>query len=241
MKSTSINLCIKLIKEDLHIEFEVRKLLNAGYTYRDKKYIDFHVEEMKKAGIGIPEKIPIFFPKLTDRITTAGRIEVLSENTTSGEIEFVLLFHGQRLYVGVGSDHTDRVLERVNILASKQIYPNIISREVWLYDDIKDHWDDIEMRSWVRMNGERRLYQEAKLDRIMKVQDLIQEAKKWISADMNGTVLYAGTIPSIDGEMCYSRYFEAALIDEKMRRTITCNYSIEAVNWFKEECKSSIP
>ena len=143
------------------LDFQVEKMLNAGYTARDQAQIEGHMEEMRKEGIAVPKSIPVFFPKITDRITTADKIEVLADKTTSGEVEFVLLFDQDKVYVGVGSDHTDRKLEQHNILAAKQMCANVISAEVWRYEEVKDHWDDLILRSWVEKDGQRQLYQKA--------------------------------------------------------------------------------
>ena len=76
-----------------------RKLINAGDTSRDRSQVQKHIEELRREGIAAPRSIPAFYPKTADRITTAEKIEVLAENTTSGETEFVLLFD-QDTFVG---------------------------------------------------------------------------------------------------------------------------------------------
>ena len=89
------------------LDFEVKKIISGGYTARNPKtYLE--IERLRKGGVTTPKSIPIFFPKIADRITTADRIEVLAENSTSGEAEFVLLFDRDEIYVAVGSDHTRR-------------------------------------------------------------------------------------------------------------------------------------
>lgn len=219
------------------LEFEVKKILNAGYTGRDQREVQRHIDELKKEGIAAPKSIPEFFPKLTSRITNADKIEVLSENTTSGEAEFVLLFGGEQLYVGVGSDHTDRRVEQYSNLASKQMYPNILSATVWRYEEVEARWDKLTLRSWVEKHGQRQLYQEAKLEAFMGVEALIAEIKKVTSGNMNGLVFYSGTIPTISGDMCFSPNFEAELVDKQLERSIRCYYSIEPITWFTGEMK----
>lgn len=226
---------LQLTIEGGKLDFEVKKLLNAGYTARDQSQVQKHIDEMRKEGIAAPKSIPVFFPKIADRITTADKIEVLAEDTTSGEVEFVLLFDQDKIYVGVGSDHTDRKLEQHSILAAKQMCANIISTEVWRYDEVKDHWDDLILRSWVEKDGQRQLYQETRLGTFMKVKELINKVKGQVAGDLSGLVFYAGTIPVIGGEMCFSPRFEAELIDEKMGRSLSCVYSVEPIAWFKGE------
>lgn len=217
------------------LDFEVRKLLNAGYTSRDQSGARKHIEELKKEGIPAPSSIPTLYPKISDRITTADKIEILYEGITSGEAEFVLLFELDKMYVAVGSDHTDRRLEQHNILAAKQMCVNVISAEVWRYEEVADHWDELILRSWVEKDGQRQLYQEAKLGTYMKVADLINMVEGQTTGDLSGMVFYAGTIPVLGGELCFSRHFEAELIDEQMGRTLSCAYSAEPIAWFKGE------
>jgi len=223
------------VEGQFNLDFEVKKILNAGYTARDQDEIQRHIAELKKVGVAGPQSIPEFFPKIADRITTADKIEVLSENVTSGEAEFVLLFDQDKIYVGVGSDHTDRKLEQQNMLASKQMCPNVISAEVWPYEELEDHWDDLVLRSWVIKDGKRQLYQESKLGTFMRVQELIDKIKEQIAGDLSGAVFYSGTVPTIGGEICNSPYFEAELIDEKREKSISCAYSVEPIKWFKGE------
>ncbi len=226
---------LHLTADGTQLDFQVEKLLNSGYTARDPRQAQQHIQEMRKAGIATPKSIPVFFPKLADRITTAERIEVLATSTTSGEAEFVLLFDQDEVYVGVGSDHTDRMLECHSILAAKQMCPNVLSREVWRYDAVKAHWDDLILRSWVETDGQRTLYQDARLGTFMEVAELIDRVRGQIAGHLNGLVFYAGTIPVLGGEMCYSPGFEARLIDEWTGRSLTCAYSVVPMTWFKGE------
>lgn len=75
----------------------------------------------------------------------------MERNDSSGEAEVALLdIHGD-WYVGLGSDHTDRALEAVSIHESKQICSKIISKQLWALDSVLDHWDEIELKSWVSL------------------------------------------------------------------------------------------
>jgi hypothetical protein len=56
---------------------------------------------------------------------------------------------GGEVFVGVGSDHTDRALERLSIPAAKQACPKVAGTAVWRLDEVEDHWDRLELRAWV--------------------------------------------------------------------------------------------
>jgi len=216
------------------ISFEVRRMINLGRTSRNPSDIMKHLEELKKAGIKVSPDIPSYNPKIRDRITTSNKIEALPNSKTSGEVEYVLLFTSDsNFYVTVGSDHTDRELEKQNVVLSKQICLNVISPKIWHYEDVKDHWDDLIMRAWVKKDGNRQLYQEGKLGEMLRPEELIERVRLRVSGDLTGAVVYSGTFPIIGGELSFSTYFEMELLDKHRTRHIKHIYNVEPITWFK--------
>lgn len=215
------------------LTFEVRKMVNAGFTGRDLGEVQKHIDELRKCGVTASQEIPAFYPMLPDRITTSERIKVLPDSKTSGEVEYVLLLDGDNIYVTVGSDHTDRELEKHSIPMSKQIYFNVIAPKVWRYEDVKGHWDDLILRAWVEENGQRQLYQEGKLGKIIRPEELIEKVQSRVTGDLRGIVIYSGTLPTIGGGLCFSSRFEMELIDEHVGRAIRYAYSAEPIAWFR--------
>jgi hypothetical protein len=143
------------------------------------------------------------------------------------------LLDGNAIYVGIGSDHTDRELEKSNILVSKQICPNVISKKVWRYEDVKKYWDDLIIRSWTEKDGKRQLYQEAKLVKMLRPEELIEKVKARMQGDMKGMVIYSGTVSVIGGNWIVGDRFGVELVDENKKRSLSCAYSIEPMTWFK--------
>ena len=215
------------------LTFEVRKMINAGFTGRGPGEVQKHIDELRKHGVTTSQEIPLLYPILPDRITTSERIEVLPDSKTSGEVEYVLLLDGDNIYVTVGSDHTDRELEKHSILMSKQIYFNVIAPKVWRYEDVKGHWDDLILRAWVEENGQRQLYQEGKLGKIIRPEELIEKVQSRVTGDLRDAVIYSGTLPTIGGGLCFSSHFEMELIDEHVGRAIRYAYSAEPIAWFR--------
>ena len=211
------------------IKFKVKKIVNAGYTGRNQEEARKHIEELKKAGVTAPESTPTLYSVPKSVITIDKEIQVMGSQT-SGEAEFVLLLEDERrIYVGVGSDHTDRELEKNNILISKVVCPNIISREIWFYSEVKDHWDDLILRSWVKDQGEKRLYQEGSLQKIMRVEDLINLVKEKILGDLEGLIFYSGTIPLLTEKMIYGDYFESELFSPLKGNRLRCEYRVQNI------------
>lgn len=228
---------LKLIVESMSgekkLNFNVKKLVNAGRSGRNEEIVKKHLAELRKGGANVGDEFPKFWPKTSDRLTTDSKFEVLPDTLSSGEVEFVLLIEKGTIYVGVGSDHTDRGLQKIDLVAAKEIYYNVMAPKVWPYEEVKEYWDDLMMRSWVKEEGERELYQEGKLKEILTPERILEEVKLRIGDDLNGLVVFSGTHPTVSGELCYSSYFEMELRDDKKGRIIHHSYCAEPIGWFK--------
>lgn len=211
-------------------------MVNAGFVGRDQQAVRAHIEELAREGIAPPPSVPVLFPVLSRNLTTDGQIEVV-ESQTSGEIEFVLLLQGDRMYVGVGSDHTDRRLEAASMLNSKQVCPNVVSREVWDFTEIKNHWDDLLLQSWAKSspNAGPVLYQQAPLANILSATDILALVKsKMTDGQCEGLVIFSGTIPVLPREMICGNYFRGELSDPLLQRKLTCEYEIVRLNYLAD-------
>jgi len=215
------------------VSLDIRGIVLCGYTGRDQEAVKRHIEELKTEGIEPPPSVPMYFPKTPGRIVQTAVIDVQGSET-SGEIEYVLIADKGSLYVGLGSDHTDREMERLDILKSKQVCPTPVSQEMWNYEEVKDHWDSIEIRSWAMKAGERTLYQESTLATMLVPEDLIDLVGQRVSGSLDGLVLLSGTPPILGGEMIYADRFEGELNDPILKRKITIGYSIKTIDWFND-------
>ena len=215
------------------LSFPVKRMVNAGYVGRDQEAVRSHIEELKKEGVPVPEETPTLYPVAYYLVTTDDALEVVDEST-SGEAEFVLLLAGGEIYVGVGSDHTDRSLEASSIIKSKQICPNVISPVVWSYREVKEVWDDLVLRGWVGKDGQNILYQEAKLASIMSAEDIIAFVSSRLKDEnLNNLVIYSGTVPSLTGEIIFGDSFEVELHNPKTSDSLRCRYGVRLLNYLK--------
>ncbi len=101
---------------------EITTLIVAGWTGRDKAAVEHHIAELAAIGVKRPRIVPCFYRVGANLLTTTGAVEVVGEDS-SGEVEFVLVSAPEGLYVGVGSDHTDRKVEAYGVTVSKQMCP----------------------------------------------------------------------------------------------------------------------
>ena len=80
----------------------------------------------------------------------------------------MLLQHAGRLWVGTGSDHTDREVEKYGVTVSKQMCDKPIAPAFWPFDDVAPHWDRLMLRAHVVEGGKRVLYQEGAVTAMMR-------------------------------------------------------------------------
>jgi hypothetical protein len=167
--------------------------------------------------------VPIFYRVANSLLTVAPSIEVMADKS-SGEVEFVLFALDDGLWVGLGSDHTDRKAETVGVTLSKQLCGKPVGDRLWRYDDVKPHWDKLKLRSFVQDGGKRRLYQEGPVTNMRSPEELI---RLYTSGDKlpAGTAMFCGTF-AVHGEISYSGTFEMELEDPVLGRKLTHGYKI---------------
>ena len=222
-------------KERISIDFTITKVVNAGFTGRDQELVNKHIDELKKEGVCAPEHTPTIYPVSPYMITQEDRIYVL-DGRTSGEAEFVLMINDDNIYVAIGSDHTDRDLESDSIPKSKLIYPNIISKEIWFLEDIRDVWDKLLLRSWAIVEKERKLYQEARLGAILKPDVLLDFIKSNLKdKSMDGFLVYSGTVPLLSGQIIFGEGFEVELLNPLNQMKLTCSYKIHIMDFLRAQ------
>jgi hypothetical protein len=195
----------------------------AGWTGRDPVARDKHIAELEAIGIARPATTPIYYRVSARRLTTTDRIEVCGGNS-SGEVEFVLIGWQGRVFVGLGSDHTDRKVETYSVTVSKQMCEKVMAPVLWELEDVIDHWDRMILRSHAWIDGKRVLYQEGTLDSMLSVKELVRGC----FADgklPDGCAMFGGTFAAKGGIRPSSR-FEYELEDPVLKRSIRHAYDV---------------
>jgi len=198
----------------------------AGWTGRDPVARDKHIAELEAIGIARPATTPIYYRVAARRLTTEDSIEV-SGTESSGEVEFVLIGWQGRIFVGAGSDHTDRKVETYSVTVSKQMCDKPIAPVLWELEDVAAHWDQMILRSHARIGGERVLYQEGTLDSMLPVKELIQRGFG-DGGLPDGWAMFGGTFAAIGGIRPASR-FEFELEDPVLKRSLRHGYEVIAL------------
>jgi len=199
----------------------------AGWTGRDPEAVEKHIRELEVLGVKRPATTPIFYRVSAARLTTATEIEVVGTQS-GGEVEFVLLQHDGRMWVGAGSDHTDRQVETYGVTVSKQMCDKPVAPVFWAFDEVAPHWDRLRLRAHVIENGERKIYQEGSVAAMLAPLDLIGRYLGIGDRLPENTLMFCGTLAARGGVRPTER-FEFEMEDPVRGRSITHAYSVRVL------------
>jgi hypothetical protein len=202
--------------------FQPSELIIAGWTGRDEAALKKHIRELEEHGVKPPKTTPIFYRVSANLFTHATEIQV-SGPDTSGEVEFVLIKTSNDLRVAVGSDHTDRKAETIGVTLSKQLCAKPVSVESWAYEEVRPHWNRLVLRSFIRENDSRVLYQEGTVDAMRSPEDLLSRR-----ALKSNEAMFCGTFAAKGGIRPSTR-FEMELEDPVLRRRLTHQYAVNVL------------
>jgi uncharacterized protein DUF2848 len=210
------------------LTFAVRHIICAGYTSRDRADAERHIQELGGLGIARPKEVPVFFA-VASYLATVEQVVEVQGPFTSGEAEFALVLGPGGPWVTVASDQTDRFVERHSVPAAKQLCPKVLAPTVWPLTEVEGHWDDLELRAWVRSGRTRRLYQEAKLGSLLALDVLLAGLRRRVGRALDGVLLLSGTVPTVDGQLVYGDAYELELADPHLDRVIRTQYAVRVL------------
>ena len=204
---------------------DIANLVIAGWTGRDAAAVEKHIAELERLGVKRPKTTPIFYRVAASLLTTAPAIEVAGPDS-SGEVEPVVVSLADGLWIGVGSDHTDRKAEAINVTISKQMCAKPVSSRLWPYDEVSGHWDRLILRSFATIGGERRLYQEGPVAALRPPSELMSKYLKNNNMLPPGTAMFCGTL-AVHGEIMPAAKFDIELDDPVLGRRLVHAYEIK--------------
>lgn len=207
--------------------FALTQAVIAGWTSRDLDAMEKHIRELEEIGVPRPASTPIYYRVGASRITTADRIEAAG-GESSGEVEFVMFNIDGKLWIGVGSDHTDRKVETYNITVSKQMCDKPVAGIVWPWEEVAGHWESLTLRSHIVIDGRRQLYQEGSVAAMRAPLDLIERYTASGGVWAPGTVMFGGTLAARGGIRPADR-FEFEIVDGKLNRRIDHAYDVHCL------------
>lgn len=210
------------------LPLSIERAIVAGWTGRDAVAVEQHIAELEALGVRRPASVPVFYRVSAARITTAGSIEVVGDHS-SGEVEFLLLQAHGHLWVGVGSDHTDRKVETYDVAVSKQMCEKPVAASFWAFADVAAHWERLILRSHLWERGEPQLYQEGPTAAMLEPQELIERFANGLALQ-EGTLMFCGTLAAHGGVRGGER-FSFELNDPVLGRSIRHEYRTIEVPW----------
>jgi hypothetical protein len=208
----------------VRFDADIEALIIAGWTGRDRATMEAHITELEKLGVPRPKSTPIFYRAAVSLLTQGPSIEVIGAHS-SGEVEPVLFSLPGGLWLGIGSDHTDRKVETMGIAISKQLCAKPVGGDVWRLDDIAAHWDEVIIRSFAWTRGTKRLYQEGSLKLMRHPRDLMDRYCGHGKELPVGTAMFCGTL-AVRGEIEPAAKYELEIEDPILRRKINSCYSV---------------
>ena len=166
---------MQFITETGSVEVEIEALTIAGWTGRDSAVVQHHIDELAAIGVAPPSEVPLFYRVSRELLTQASKIEMLGSGS-SGEAEPMIVNIDGQIWLGLGSDHTDRDLEAHSVAASKQICAKPCAESLWNFNDVQDHLDVITVQSWIYEADDWILYQDGTLGQIIALDSLLEQA-----------------------------------------------------------------
>lgn len=204
------------------IDVPITQLTIAGWTGRDNAAVAHHIAELAAIGVPPPSQTPLFYRTSNILLVQASVVQVVG-NGSSGEAEPMLIQHDGTLWLGLGSDHTDRALEATSVAASKQACPKVCAGQLWRFDDVADTLDDVRLQSWIGTGADEVLYQDGTLEAILPLADLLQQHPL-----SDGHAMLCGTLPAMGG-VRPSTHFRASLSDPQHGQTISLAYRTDVL------------
>ena len=204
------------------IDVAVDQLIVAGWTGRNIDAVQHHIDELAAIGVAPPSQVPLYYRVSNALLTQDDAIQVLGEES-SGEVEPLILQVAGTLYLGLGSDHTDRGLEAHSVAASKQICAKPVAGDVWAFEEVANHLDQIELKCSIREEGAWVPYQDGTLASIRPLAELMTGAQ---FAD--NMAMLCGTLGAIGGVRPASDY-KMEMVDPVLGRTIGFSYQANSL------------
>lgn len=214
------------------VAITIERAIIAGWTGRNADAVNHHIAELEAIGVPPPSTVPLFY-RVSAGLVTTDEIMQTVDATGSGEAEPVVIDDGERLYLGLGSDHTDRQLETYSVALSKQICAKPVAPDLWAFSEVATHLDQIALRSFIRddENEDWTPYQEGTLASIRPLAELIEASPSAASPSrlQPGTAMMCGTFAVLSGGVRPARFFRMEMTDPVLGRTIKHCYETKTL------------
>jgi len=220
------DLRFKIEGRESPLEITNYSLVIAGFTGSDPVRVERHLSELREQGVVVPNKFPVFYPVPSELAVQNKTIEVSSERT-SGEIEPVLIISKGQYYITLGSDHTDREIEKTSISMSKASCSKPLSDSALPLETVVRRWDNLIVRSETLAENQWRTYQVGRVNELIQPLRLLALMKNASGRIPDNLVMFLGTVPIQDGRFIFSTGFRGSLGDDSSSSLLGIHYEIK--------------
>lgn len=212
-------------------QFMPSRMFNGGLAGSDADEVEKHIKELAEIGIPPSKFIPTIYAVGSHLLTNSDLIQTHGDKT-GGEVEYVLIWHEDEIFVTVGSDHTDFWLEQHSSPKAKNMCQNVIPPVAWRYEDVVDHFGALEMDSDVHIDGEWRAYQRDLAGSLLPPVYWIDRLLERVDQS-EGLVFFSGTVPALDG-LVYGDAYRVRIKDPVLNRQIEHEYWCEIISGLED-------
>ncbi|KGH27156.1 DUF2848 domain-containing protein [Comamonas testosteroni] len=216
--------------ENRIIGINPRRFIVAGWTGRDAKAIEHHIEELAELGVPRPSSVPLYY-RVGKNLLCQDSVQEVIGSESSGEAEPVMFYAEGEWWLTVGSDHTDRKVEGYSVAVSKQMCPKPIANAAWRWSEIASYQDAIQLQSSILEGDKWVTYQSGTLASIRPLESLRDGFFKSMNERLEGSFMFCGTLGAIPNEQGKgirpATQMQIALHDPRKNRSIVHRYTVE--------------
>jgi 4-hydroxyphenylacetate 3-monooxygenase len=154
----------------------------------------------------------------TSILTTSDAIATASPQSC-GECEPVIIGIGDALYLGIGSDHTARDVEREDIKTSKAVCPKPVGSKIVRIGTLDASFDAITIESWI--DGEP--YQRGTVAQMIPLATLLAGFRE--RTNVRSFALFCGTVPLLTHGFRFGAKFTAKIAGGPLLAPLTLDYT----------------
>ena len=118
--------------------------------------------------------------------------------------------------------------EKDLVFVGEKICAKPICPVLWEYEEIRDHWDQILLRSWQTLGGTETAYQEGSLADILPPDVILKELNERVG-EIDNCVIFSGTVPVLNG-FHYGTNFRYEMEDPVLGRKLCYDYDVIAIS-----------
>ncbi|MCP4692482.1 MAG: DUF2848 domain-containing protein, partial [Desulfobacterales bacterium] len=95
------------------------------------------------------------------------------------------------------------------------------------------HWDELTFDSQVVKDGETLANQDGRLANILNPAALMEFARSKVGNNLDGSLIFSGTVGTVSGKYIYGERFIAGLHDPVLKRDLSVDYAVRPLDYLE--------